>query len=258
MLLTIDVGNTNMVFTVFDGETRRGGFRLKTDGNRTADEIGLLVWSYFQRFGLAAEEVEDVVIASVVPPVMHALKTAMERYFGRTPLVVDEDLDPGLPYGVPGDERLGPDRSVACVGALARYGGPLIVLDFGTATTLDAVDRQGRYRGGCIAAGVRISMDALFQKTAMLPNVALCPPERVLGATAVEHIQAGCVLGYIGAMEHLVRLARAELGEEGIRVVATGGLSGMVARHSDIIDVVDDDLVSEGLRVIYRRRQAEG
>lgn len=166
MLLAVDVGNTNMVFGIFEGNQLTGSFRLMTDANRTSDEIGLLIWDYFQRFGLRVEEVEDIIIASVVPQVMHTLGNALLKYFGKAPLVVDDGVDPGLPYGIPSDERLGTDRSVACVAAIKKYGAPLVVVDFGTATTVDAVSRQGTYLGGCIAAGVRISVDALFQKAA--------------------------------------------------------------------------------------------
>lgn len=255
MLLAIDVGNTNMVFGVFDGERMAGNFRLKTDLDCTSDELGLLSCAYFQKFGLDAGRVEAIIIASVVPPMMHTLNSAMIKYFGHTPLVVDEGIDPGLPYGVTSDERLGPDRSVACVAAIARYGAPLVVLDFGTATTLDAVSTQGAYLGGCITAGVRLATEALFQKTARLPNVELAMPPKVLGTTAVGQIQAGAVMGYIGSMEYLIRRAKGEMGypEDTIQVIATGGLAAMVAESTKLIDHVDDGLVLDGLRMIYNR-----
>lgn len=257
MLLVVDVGNTNMVFGIFRGETLAGTFRLMTDVNRTSDEIGLNVCAYFQRFGLEIDQVEDVVIDSVVPPVMHALTNAMRKYVNREPYVIDVNLDPGLPYGVPGDERLGADRAVADVAAIEKYGAPLIVLDFGTATTVDALSREGRYLGGCITAGVRISVEALFQKAAMLPNVELVVPPTVLGSTAVGQIQAGAVLGYIGAMEHLIRRTKAEMGypEEEIKVIATGGLARLVADNMSLINVVDKQLILDGLRLIYRRNR---
>lgn len=257
MLMAIDVGNTNMVFGLFRGEEPAGSFRLRTDPSRTADEIGLLAWDYFRRFGWDAGEVEDVVIASVVPPVMRALGEAMERYFGRRPLVVDVDLDPGLPYEVKGDERLGADRSVAAVAAIARYGAPLVILDFGTATTVDAISKDGGYLGGSISAGVGISADALTQKAALLPRVELKCPPTVLGSSAVGQIQAGVMLGYIGAMEYLIRRTKAEMGYEQVKVVATGGLAPTVAENTPLIDVVDDGLILDGLRLIYgkyRRR----
>lgn len=255
MLLVIDVGNTDMVFGIFKGEELLGSFRLKTDPVRTSDEIGLLACQYFQRFGLEPGQVEDVIVASVVPPVMHTLTTAILKYFERRPLIIDEDLDPGLPYAIRSDEHLGADRSVACVAAIERYGAPIIVLDFGTATTLDAVSREGSYLGGCIAAGVRLTTEALFQKTASLPNVELAMPAAVLGGTAVGQIQAGAVMGYVGAMEYLIRAAKREMGYPGgeIKVVATGGLAPMVAENTDMIDVVDPSLVLDGIRILYQR-----
>lgn len=158
------------------------------------------------------------------------------KYFGKTPIIVDEDVDPGLPYGVSGDERLGADRSVACIAALEKYGAPLVVLDFGTATTVDAVNREGAYMGGCITAGIRISADALFMRAAMLPKVELVKPETVLGCTAVGQIQAGTVLGYIGAMEYLIRMAKEELRAADAHVVATGGLARLIADNTGLID----------------------
>ena len=257
MLIAVDVGNTNMVFGIFDGDRLAGSFRLKTDANRTSDEIGLLAAAYFSRFGLRTAEVEAVIIASVVPQVMYTLNSAMIKYFGLEPLVIDGNIDPGLPYGVPGDERLGPDRAVADIAAIGKYGTPLIVLDFGTATTVDALSREGTYLGGCITAGVRISVDALFQKAAMLPSVELTVPDTVLGSTAVGQIQAGAVLGYIGSMEYLIRQAKDEMGYPQVKVVATGGLARMVADNTDLIDVVDSGLVLDGLRIIYQRHRAQ-
>ena len=257
MLVAIDVGNTNMVFGIFEEERLMGSFRLKTDLNRTSDEIGLLACEYFQRFGLSADGMDDVIIASVVPPVMYTLTSAIIKYFGKKPLIVDEGVDPGLPYGVPGDERLGADRAMACVAAIEKYGAPLVVLDFGTATTVDAVSAGGAYMGGCITAGVRISTEALFQKTANLPNVELAMPDKVLGCTTVGQIQAGAVGGYIGSMEYLIRRAKEELGGgDAIKVVATGGLSRMVAQNTDMIDIVDSRLVLDGLRITYNKHKA--
>ena len=256
MLLVIDVGNTNMEFGIYRGEELIGSFRLMTDANRTSDELGLWLCQYFQRFGLELGQVEDVVIGSVAPQVLHTLSRAIRTYVGREPLVVDEDLDPGLPYAEGGgDERLGADRAAADVAAIAKYGAPLIVLDFGTATTLDAVSREGVYLGGCITAGVRVSIDGLFQKTALLPRVELVKPDTVLGLTAVGQIQAGAVLGYIGAMEYLIRQARAEMGCPDVKVVATGGLSRLVADNTDLIDILDPQLVLDGLRILYQREK---
>ena len=253
MLLTIDVGNTNMVFSVFDGETLKGSFRLTTVAGRTSDELGMDVWNQLSRLGIRPEDLADVIISSVVPPVMAALTDALVRYLGKTPIVVDVDVDPGLPYGVVSNEHLGTDRSVACVAAIHKYGAPLILADMGTATTVDAISREGAYMGGCITAGARISIEALFQKTALLPQVNLALPEKVLSGTAVGQIQAGAVLGYIGAMERLITQAREEIGEPEAVVVATGGLAPVIAAGTDLIDVVDGQLIPDGLRLLYQK-----
>ena len=253
MLLTIDVGNTNMVFSVFDGETLKGSFRLTTVTGRTSDELGMDIWNQLSRLRIKPEDLSDAIISSVVPPVMAALTDALIRSLGKTPIVVDVDVDPGLPYGVVSNEHLGTDRSVACVAAIHKYGAPLILADMGTATTVDAISQEGVYMGGCITAGARISIEALFQKTALLPQVNLALPERVLSGTAVGQIQAGAVLGYIGAMERLITQAREEIDEPEAIVVATGGLAPVIAAGTDLIDVVDGQLIPDGLRLLYRK-----
>ena len=251
MLLKLDVGNTNMVFTLFDGETHLKSFRLTTVAGRTSDELGMDIWNQLSRLGVKPEDLADVIVSSVVPPVMAALGDAISRYLGKVPIVVDADVYPELPYGVETNERLGADRSVACVAAIHKYGAPLILADMGTATTVDAISREGVYMGGCITAGARISIEALFQKTALLPQVDLALPERVLSGTSVGQIQAGAVLGYIGAMERLITQAREEIGEPEAIVVATGGLAPIIAAGTDIIDVVDGQLIPDGLRLLY-------
>ncbi len=305
MLLTIDVGNTNMVFSVFDGETLTGSFRLTTVAGRTSDELGMDIWNQLSRLEIRPADLEDVIISSVVPPVMAALADALVRYLDKAPVVVDVDVDPGLPYGVESNEHLGADRSVACVAAIHKYGAPLILADMGTATTVDAIGRTGAYLGGCITAGARISIEALFQKTALLPQVdlalpervlstvdaigrtgaylggcitagarisiealfqktALLPqvdlalPERVLSGTAVGQIQAGAVLGYVGAMERLITQAREEINEPEAIVVATGGLAPVIAAGTDLIDVVDGQLIPEGCGFCIRNTCGSG
>ena len=252
MLLAIDVGNTNMEFGVYDGDKLLGSFRMMTKNNATSDEIGLLACQYFERFGIDRTAIEAVMVASVVPQVMYTLSAAMAKYLGLTPIVVDVDIPSGLSYGpLVTDERLGADRAVACVAAMKKYGRPLVVLDFGTATTVDAVSADGVYMGGCISAGLRVTMDALASNAAMLPNVELNKPEKVLNFTAVGHIQAGVVGGYVGAMEYLIRQAKQELGCPDVKVVATGGLARLITKHTDLIDIVDGELILDGLRMIW-------
>ena len=196
-----------------------------------------------------------MIIASVVPGIMYSLKNAMLKYLGKQPLVVNEDVFPTLGYlgGATTNEH-GADRSVACMAAVEKYGAPLLVLDFGTATTVDAVDAQGVYVGGSICPGVRVSMDALAQNAAMLPHVELSLPQTALGYDTVAQIQIGVVGGYVGSMEYLIRRTKAEMAEpdDQIKVIATGGLARMVADHTDAIDTVDSELILEGLVRIYR------
>ena len=255
MLLTIDVGNTNMVFAIFRGEEMIGSFRLRTDGQATSDEIGLMASEYFLRFGLEPKQVEDVVIASVVPQVMYSLTSACIKYFAHAPLVVGTDLIPQLPYAIETKEHLGADRAVACVAAIEKYGAPVIVIDFGTATTIDAISAKGVYLGGTIGTGLRVTMDALTARAAMLPRVELAMPRQALGMSTVTQMQAGVVAGYVGNIDYLVSRIRREMNEPYAHVVATGGLSKLVAQETDCIDIQDSFLILDGLRAMYRRRQ---
>ena len=253
MLMVIDVGNTNMVFGIYRERNLIGSFRMMTDTNRTSDEIGLTVDWYFARFGMRPEAVEAVVVASVVPQVMYSLTAAIIKYCGHKPMIVGDGLDPGLAYGIECDEHLGADRAVVCVSAMEKYGPPLIVLDFGTATTVDALGADGKYLGGSITAGLKISTDALYRSAAMLPRVELTMPHTMLGTSTVEQIQVGSVGGYVGATEYLVRHTKKEMSypPKKIKVVATGGFARLIADNTDVIDVVDAQLILDGLVSIY-------
>lgn len=255
MLLTIDIGNTNMVFGIFkeDQETLMGSFRLSTNSTATSDEVGILAVAYFERFGYRAEDVKACIIGSVVPQVMYSITSAIIKYFGVAPLVVGTDVDAGLRFDPRCYETggLGTDRAVNCIAAIQKYGAPFMILDFGTATTIDAVGPDGVYMGGTIGPGLQVSLDALVSRTAMLPRVELQMPPTVLGRNTVEQIQAGVVAGYVGNMEYLVRHVLAEMNCQGVRVIATGGLSRMIAQQTDKIDIVDTMLTLDGLRMIY-------
>lgn len=257
MLLTVDVGNTNMVFGLFEGQTLLGSFRLRTVSDGTSDEIGIMVSEYFNRFGYDPTAVEAVIVASVVPQVMYSLTSAIIKYFGKTPYIINDDVSSGLKY-LPeleqyGKQHLGADRSVTTVAAYLKYGGPLIVIDFGTATTMDAIDADGYYLGGTIGTGLRVTMDALTRNTAMLPRVEVDMPQKVLGTTTTTQIQAGVVCGYVGNMEYLIDRMKQEMGGGDIQVIATGGLARMVAENTEKIDVVDSQLTLDGLRMIYEK-----
>ncbi len=257
MLLTIDVGNTNMVFGIYKEQEMLGSFRLSTNSTATSDEVGIMAVAYFERFGYRAEDVKACIIGSVVPQVMYSLTSAIIKYFGVAPLVVGTDVDCGLRFDPRCYEtgRLGTDRAVNCIAAIAKYGPPFLILDFGTATTIDAVGPDGVYLGGTIGPGLQVSLDALVSRTAMLPRVELQMPPTVLGRNTIEQIQAGVVGGYVGNMEYLVRQVMAEMDCDGIKVIATGGLSRMIAEQTDRITIVDTRLTLDGLQMIYDRNR---
>ena len=253
MLLTIDIGNTNMVFGIYKGEEMLGSFRLSTNSTATSDELGILAVSYFERFGYRTEDLKACIIGSVVPQVMYSVTSAIIKYFGVEPLVVGTDVDTGLKFAPRCYEtgRLGADRAINCISATQKYGAPFVILDFGTATTIDAVGPDGVYMGGTIGPGLQVSLDALVSRTAMLPRVELQMPQTVLGRNTEEQIQAGVVAGYVGNMEYLIRQVMEEVDCEGIKVIATGGLSRMIAQQTDRINIVDPMLTMDGLRMIF-------
>jgi type III pantothenate kinase len=254
VLLAIDVGNTHTVLGVFEGAELRAQWRLSTRREQTADEYGILVRSLFAGASLDARQVQAVALASVVPPLTPIVVDLARRYVGREPLVIGPGVKTGMPilYEPPGD--VGADRIVNGVAALAQYGGPVIVVDFGTATTFDVITRKGEYAGGVIAPGAGISADALFQRAARLPRVDLRHPGRVIGRTTVGSIQSGLYFGYAALCEGLIARIRAELGEP-VRVVATGGLASTLAPEVPSIESVDPALTLVGLRLIHERNQ---
>jgi len=258
MLLALDIGNTNIVVGVFNGEQLLHSWRLSTQRQRTADEMGMWVLALFQHGRLTPRDVDGVVMASVVPSLTQPTVEMAERYFARIPLVVDSGVDTGMPviYDSPSD--VGADRIVNGVAAYERYGRAekrsLVVVDFGTATTFDAISARGEYLGGVICPGVNISADALFQRAARLPRVDVRRPDSVIGRTTVGSMQSGLFYGYIGLVEGIVRRMRGELGD-GTMCIATGGLAEMIAPDTPAIDRVDRDLTLQGLRLIWSRNQ---
>ncbi len=252
MLLTIDVGNSNMVFGLLEEDKSAGSFRLTSNSDRTYDEIGLAVCEYFNRFNFRVQDVDDVIISSVAPRMMKILKPAMEKYLNKKPLVIYEDIHPIIPCEVSGE--LGADRAVSCIAAMEKYGTSLIVLDFGTATTLDALDEDGNYLGGCILAGLKTSNDALVNRASMLPQIDLVALDTVLGLDTITQIQIGSVLGYIGGIKYLVERTKAEMGcGQNVKVIGEGGLVHLIASNSDFIDIIDDNLILDGLKILYDR-----
>ena len=256
MLLTIDVGNTNMVFGLYEGDKLRGSFRISTNAERTSDELGMQISQYYHFHGIDRAETRAVIIASVVPPVMYTLINAIRKYLRVQPLVAGKDVDIGIENKYANPREVGADRLVNAVSAVRKYGKPLIIVDIGTATTFDAIDAAGAYQGGAIFPGIKVAMEALFLKASKLPRVDIERPEHAIGKTTVQSMQSGAVRGYVGALTGIITDIQRELGGQA-RVVATGGMGRMMAAYCDLIDEVDPNLTLEGLRLIYENnRQA--
>jgi type III pantothenate kinase len=251
MLLVIDVGNTNTVLGVYRKDELLHCWRLATQRERTADEWGILIRTLFQLGDTANGTVAAIVISSVVPPARPALEEMSVRYFGIQPLFIEATMKLGMPvlYNPPGD--VGADRIVNAVAAYAEFGGPVIVVDFGTATTFDAISQQGEYMGGVICPGIGISAEALFLRAARLPRVDIRPPSRVIGNSTVSSMQSGLYWGYAGLVDGILKRMKQEL--ENPHVVSTGGLAELIFPACEEIDSVEKNLTLEGMRILYDR-----
>ena len=255
MLLAIDVGNTNTVLGMYDGPKLVDHFRVQTEKDRTGDEYGLQLHSLFHFLGHELASIHDVIVSSVVPPMAFPLEQMAQRFFGKTPLFVGPGVKTGMPVLYDNPREVGADRIVNAVAAYDRWPQGLLIVDFGTATTFDAVTPKGEYLGGAIAPGVGISMEALFQRASRLPRVAFERPDRVVGRNTVASMQSGIVFGYTGLVDGICERMAAELGFP-VKVVATGGLAPLLAKVSKRIEEVDEMLTLDGLRIIYDRNQA--
>jgi type III pantothenate kinase len=253
LLLALDVGNTNTVVGLFAGAELRGHWRLTTQGDRTADEVGmwlrqLLQWEQVEPGDLAA-----VAVASVVPPMDPRLREGIRRYLGLQPFFVEPGIRTGMPLRVEAPQELGADRLCDAVAGFAEHGGPCVIIDFGTAVTWEVVSAAGEYLGGAIAPGPGITAEALSGRTAKLPRVAMAPPPRVIGKGTVDSIQSGLFYGYLGLIEGVTRRILDELG--GATVVATGGFAEIFAGHTALIQHVEGDLTLHGLRLLWERNR---
>jgi len=255
MLLVIDVGNTNTVLGAFRGDAVVHRWRVTT-GSRTTDEFGLLLLELLRHRGLGPDDVDGAVISCVVPSVLYTIEKACRRYLHQEALVVGRGIKTGMRVRTDNPREVGADRIVNSVAAFRRHGGPLVVVDFGTATTFDCVDENGDYVGGAIAPGFRISADALFERTAKLPRVEVERPAKAIGTNTIASMQSGLFWGYVGLVDELARRCKEELSagrQDGTRAtcVATGGLANLVGRACEQIDDVDDDLTLQGLRALH-------
>lgn len=252
MLLAIDVGNTNIVLGVYQKTRLLISWRVSTNRLQTSDEYGVILKNLFKQAQMDTKALEGIIISSVVPPLMYALEEMAQRYFHLKPLVIGPGIKTGLNLAVDNPKEVGADRIANAVAGYELYGGPLIIVDFGTATTFDAISEKGDYLGGAIAPGINISTEALFEKAAKLPRVELIKPKKVIGRDTVTSMQAGIIYGFAGQVDGIVKRMSREFKEKP-KVVATGGLAGLIADETETISLVNPLLTLEGLRLIYEK-----
>ena len=263
MLLAIDVGNTNTVLGLYNADSPElvADWRITTHRNQTSDEYGVLFLNLFAMRQIDVSKITAIVVSSVVPPLDTTIRRLCERYFGLRPMFVEPGIKTGMPLLVDNPAELGADRIVNGVAAFARYGGPIIVVDFGTATTFDVITARGEYIGGVIAPGLGISADALFSRAAKLARVDIRRPARTIGTNTIAHLQSGLFYGYIGLVDGILERMLAEVqsgqpsGAATPKVIATGGLAHMLANDSKFITTIDDMLTLDGLRLLYERNR---
>lgn len=254
MLMAVDVGNTNITLGIFEGEDLIGTFRLTTKIPRTSDEYGVAIREILKENHIESTKIEDAIIASVVPAVMHSLTSGVIKYFNIHPVIVETGVKTGIKVVTENPRQIGADRIVDAAGAYALYGGPVLVLDFGTATTYDLVSEEGAFVSGVTAPGIRTSAKALWEDAAKLPEIEIKKPDHILAKETISSMQAGLVYGQIGQTEYIVKHMIEESGYQKVKVVATGGLGGMIARETDCIDIYNPNLTLQGMRFIYNKQ----
>ncbi len=255
MLLTIDVGNTNITLGLFQQKKIFATFRITTRNNKTSDEYGSLILDILTARGIPVEGIEDVIISSVVPKIMYSLTSGIIKYLGVEPTVVGIGTRTGIKINRTDPREVGSDRIVDAVAAYELYGGPCIVIDFGTATTYDLIGPEGTFEAGVTSPGIRISAKALWNETAKLPEVEILKPKSILGKDTITSMQAGIVYGYIGQTEYIVRHMKEECVFSDVKVIATGGMGRIIYENTDCIDVYDSELTLQGMRLIYEKNR---
>ena len=255
MLLTIDVGNTNITLGVFENETLKGTFRMTTKRSRTSDEYGFNICGILEHRNIMPQDIKDVIIASVVPVIMHSLTSGIIKYLNIKPIIVSAGIKTGIRIVTENPKEIGPDRIVDAVAGYEQYGGPIIVVDFGTATTYDLIGEKGTFEAGITAPGIETAGRSLWGGAAMLPAIEIRKPKSILAQETISSMQAGLVYGAIGQTEYIVQKIKEECGYDNIKVVATGGLGKIIADETDCIDIYDPDLTLTGLRLIYNKNR---
>lgn len=253
-LLAIDVGNTNLTCGIFEGQEIVGTFRMTTKIQRTSDEFGITFLQMLEARNVKKEDLTDVIIASVVPAVMHSLNSSVIKYLDKTPIVVGPGTKTGLRINMANPKELGADRVVDAVAGYELYGGPIMVIDFGTATTYDLISENGTFETGITSPGIRISANALWNEAARLPEIGIEKPATILATDTITSMQAGLVYGCIGQTEYIIRKVKEEAGLSEMKVVATGGLGRIISDATDLIEIYDPDLTLKGLEIIYRKQ----
>lgn len=254
MIFVLDVGNSNTVLGVFDDQKLMHHWRVETNRNKTEDEYGMLIKALLLHEGISFSDITGIIISSVVPPIMFSLEKMCIKYFGIHPLVVGPGIKTGLNIKYENPREVGADRIVNAVAGIALYGAPLIIVDFGTATTYCYINENKQYMGGAIAPGINISTEALYSRAAKLPRIEITRPESIVGKNTVNAMQAGIVYGYVGQVEGIVSRMKQETNTNP-KVIATGGLATLIAKESNVIDVTDPFLTLKGLHMIYSRNQ---
>ena len=253
MLLAIDVGNTNCKFAVFDGEKMIDQWRIQTTQARTADEYAVWLTQLMQLRGIAPKDIDGAIIATVVPQALFNIRQLCNRYFNLEPMVIGEEgVDLGVKILLDRPQDVGADRVVNGIAAFKQFGGPLIIIDFGSGTTFDVVDEQGNYCGGAIAPGIQLSIEAFYLMTARLPRIRVEKPAHVIGKATIPAMQSGIFWGYVGLIEKLVTMMKAEYGRP-MKVIATGGLAPLFEKETPMIEAITSDLTMRGLQQVYAR-----
>lgn len=255
MILVVDVGNTNITYGVYDKKVLQATFRMNSKTLRTSDEYGILLMQFLNNYKIEPKEIEGCIIASVVPDIMHSLMGGITRYCKTKPLVVGPGIKSGIKMITENPKGIGADRVVDAVAAYEKYGGPILVIDYGTATTYDYITEDGKFSAGVTAPGIRISSDALWKATAKLPNVEIKMPKTILAQETITSMQAGLMYGQIGQTEYIINKFKEETGVTNLKVVATGGLGRTIAQETKAIDIYDGSLTLDGLRIIYEKNK---